>query len=284
VLADRGRIAHEHRAPEALLHALQYYPRRYHYDGLCVDLTSAQDRHVWGPTGDSIILLEAVRRELLDEPVAVLTDLGAGSGFIGLWFASHGQAGRVQVIERSEQAAHCIRQNLNVRPPTSSVQVFDGSAGEETTRSQLAPADVLVCNPPYIPPITGTAAAPSPFAGVELLLSVLETPERYLVEGGRAYVVVSSLSAADERVRTQVVAQLAAGHLVEVARRTVPMKVGDLLNDRPWLAFLESSGGLRREADDRYEWWHEVIVYRRTFPVAARVRERAAGVVSERGG
>lgn len=86
-------------------------------------------------------------------PGSTVVDLCSGSGAIALAVADEARPGRVIAVERSPAALAWLRRNA----AGSMVEVVEG----DVTDPELLPgvrADVVLCNPPYVP--AGTAVPP----------------------------------------------------------------------------------------------------------------------------
>ncbi len=129
------------------------------------------------------------------EPGAVVCDLGAATGAIGLAYASLHPACRVVLVEREAALAELARENVEANGFGDRVDVLTADVlapGAERRAAGLAPdlADILVTNPPFF---DGTRHRPSPnaakasahtFAG-DGLKAWLRTSADLLRPGGR---------------------------------------------------------------------------------------------------
>ncbi|GEO97784.1 tRNA1(Val) (adenine(37)-N6)-methyltransferase [Methylobacterium haplocladii] len=129
------------------------------------------------------------------EPDAVVCDLGAGTGAIGLAYASLHPSCRAVLVERDEALAQLARRNAQANSFEERVTVVEADvlAPEAHRRAAGLPAnfaDILVTNPPFF---DGTRHRPSPnaskaaahtFAG-DGLDAWLRTSAGLLRSGGR---------------------------------------------------------------------------------------------------
>lgn len=83
----------------------------------------------------------------LPQPVRRVIDLGAGSGLVAILMARHLRQASVQLIERQPDLAARAERNLRLNSVADRGQICRHDIGEPLP--ELAPADLLVCNPPY---------------------------------------------------------------------------------------------------------------------------------------
>lgn len=85
-----------------------------------------------------------------------VVDLCSGSGAIALSVAHEARAGRVVAVERSPAALVWLRRNASAYP---GVEIVAGDVTDPDLLPELrGAADVVLCNPPYVP--DGTAVPP----------------------------------------------------------------------------------------------------------------------------
>ena len=124
--------------------------------------------------------------------------------------------------------------------------------------------DMILCTPPYLPPVPGFAdvRAQSPVAGTELLGFLISNPI-----ARDTYISFSSLVEAE-------VMKLAAGHNTEMKLIAdpikVPFRVPVALRSVPYIRNLLEMARLEFRSDERHPFWHEL----KTF----RVRPRASPI------
>ncbi len=100
------------------------------------------------PRSDTEILVETACKYLKDMETPAVLDLCAGSGCIGLSIAKDFPQSKVTLVEKSDLAFGYLKQNmefLNVRNATAiKGDIFKSDGSGEY--------DLIVSNPPYIPP------------------------------------------------------------------------------------------------------------------------------------
>jgi release factor glutamine methyltransferase len=125
-------------------------------------LGSAAFRHLELAVGDGVFIPRP-ETELLagwgierTPPGGVVVDLCSGTGAIALSVADESKAARVIAVERSPVALDFLRRNAI---PFPSVEVVEGDVTDPALLPDVrGAADVLLCNPPYVP--DGTEVPP----------------------------------------------------------------------------------------------------------------------------
>jgi tRNA1Val (adenine37-N6)-methyltransferase len=104
---------------------------------------------------DALILAAFAAR---GRPAELAVDLGAGVGTVALVLARAGAARRLVLVEGQSELAALARENLAANGFTGSVEERDLEA-RGLPRSLAQKASLVVCNPPFFPPASGTPAA-----------------------------------------------------------------------------------------------------------------------------
>lgn len=153
------------------------------------------DGHVYEPAEDSGLLATATGAELVGDERVI--DVGTGSGFVGIQLR---ETAGVSVVGVDVNPHACRRAANNGLPVVR---------GDLVTAFDRNVADVIVCNPPYLPTdatnerddwlATAVAGGPS---GREIFDRLLADVDRVLTPEGRLYVLVSSLMDLDAVANT----------------------------------------------------------------------------------
>lgn len=146
---------------------------------------------VYRPSDDSQMLVDS----LGDIAGRLLLDMGTGCGVVGIAAALAGA--RVVAVDISPAAVECARANARANGVDIEVRRSDlfGSVPERF--------DVVAFNPPYLPHDPGEPPGPEVVAwdggpgGAEVVGRFLAGLPAHLNGGGRALVVLSSLTACD---------------------------------------------------------------------------------------
>lgn len=129
-------------------------------DGLLGGLVRLRQRRDGHRAGTDAVLLAGLAEAREGEHVV---DLGAASGAVGLMLAARLPTLRVTLVERDPDQAALARENaaLNGWADRVAVQVLDAFA-PQTSWPSLAPADLVVTNPPFFETGAGRRVSPDP--------------------------------------------------------------------------------------------------------------------------
>ena len=86
----------------------------------------------------------------------VVVDLGAGAGAVGLCLLYRDRASRVLLVERDSTLSALSRENLDANGFRERGEALCADVTHAASLP-LAVADLVVCNPPYVPPGKGRA-------------------------------------------------------------------------------------------------------------------------------
>ncbi len=202
---------------------------------------------VWGPNIDTLVFCQTLTKERL-HGVKTALEIGCGSGFIGRFVLEHSaEVAEMHFVDINPHAVQCARDSV-VDPRA----VYHEGNGLEYLEGRRF--DLIVCNPPYIP--RPHSLADNAYEGVDLLAYFILHGARHLNPGGRIVVMTSSVAAS-------VVDPLLASSGVPVAtlaRREVPLKVLNVLNNAEWMSWLLASRGVSFERKAGYDHWHTIRV------------------------
>jgi len=214
---------------------------------------------VYQPQHDSRLLVAAMERTALIPGRRVL-DLCTGSGFVAIAAARLGCAG-VTAFDICPQAVRCSRGNA-----ASAGVAVDVRQGPWTRALALAPFDVVVSNPPYVPTPRETrleaipAVTGPPWAwnggadGRAILDPLCQAAPALLCDGGSMLMVQSAF--ADAR-RSLHILRSAGMEAAIVATQRIPF--GPVLSARA--AWLERTGRIPRGCREE-----ELVVIRADKP------------------
>lgn len=221
---------------------------------------------VCGPTIDTVVLMELVAQEL---PVIAATEragitvveIGPGNGMLSCLLSNSDLVSTLIAVDINPSAVSCTLKNLALNGSRlDSVRPEIGVRAERFRPEDLpAQAELVVCNPPYIPsppgsPADGGSGYHVAVAGLELSVHLIESLERLVHPDGRLLLMTSSVSAADvlgavpEGWRTVTC-------LSDVGLR-VPLDVDVVWRSESWRNDLLRAG--RIEVDAAGELWHNL--------------------------
>jgi len=107
---------------------------------------------------DALLLAAFAARRT--RPARAAFDLGAGVGAVGLSLLHLGAAAHVTMVEIDETLAALARRNATDNGWAEQVAVRIGDVGA-LARESRGEADLVVCNPPYVPPGRGRIPTPA---------------------------------------------------------------------------------------------------------------------------
>ncbi len=161
-------------------------------------LTIRQPRSGYRFAIDALLLANFVRVK----EGQLVVDLGTGVGIVALTLAWRMGQGRVFAVEIQPRLAQCARMNAEANPAGSLVEILEMDWSKITRESIGAPADHVVCNPPYrrlgtgrISPNQEEALARHELAGS--LTSAAQAATRLLAPGGCFSVIYPAVRLAD---------------------------------------------------------------------------------------
>lgn len=108
---------------------------------------------------DALLLASFAAASKPGRSVRRACDLGAGVGAVGLSLVHLGAADHVTMVEVDERLATLARQNAEDNGWASRMLVVPADVRDESV-VPAGSADLVVCNPPYVPP--GRGRVPSP--------------------------------------------------------------------------------------------------------------------------
>jgi methylase of polypeptide subunit release factors len=163
---------------------------------------------VFAPVRGEYVGLVADRAERAGMAGRLAFDVGTGTGILAFVLARHGAA-RVVATDADERAVDCARENARCLGLDRTVEV---RKVEPDAPFPPGSADILVCNPPWLP---NEAVTPLDRAvydpGGRFLARFLEGVPGHLRRGGEAWLVLSDLA---ERLGLR-----SADHVADIASR-----------------------------------------------------------------
>lgn len=238
----------------------------YRYDGVRV-FHYASD-HLFPLSVDAIVMYENLKSAgILDRQIESVVDVGCGVGFVPIALAvnssSINRIGLIDIVLNPLLASkwNCIANQANGTAFSHDHYLNVGVDGIPTLGEDGTPfpAEVLVSNPPYLPPPPSPDQKPDIriFDGFQLLDQLVNKGPTL---ADSAYINISSLAEPDIR-------RLADDYGRTVTRVgdsvSVPFAVTPALDDPNYISKLRDRG-LDRHENDRYPFWHDI----RTFEIS----------------
>lgn len=152
---------------------------------------------VFVPRPETELLVEWGRRMLRGREYPVVVDLCTGSGVLALAVAHARPDALVYALDNDPQALAWARHNADARAAAGDtpIRLYSGDVADQTVFAELEGlVDLVLCNPPYVPPGTSVSAEVANFdppqavfaseGGLEVIRHVVETAARLLRVGG----------------------------------------------------------------------------------------------------
>ena len=258
LMTDRLRLSRVQHKGDEIISALDDIPREYTVESALVRMSPLQNRRLWGPSIDTLILMRALHEQGAVRRGAKALEIGSSSGLLSKWLLGRGAA-RVVGIERSISAVLCAQWNAHNEMSEGSCEFI---CADYSSYGIEGSYDLIVCNPPYLPVASAGFDVEGYVSGLDLLRSILANPERDLAEGGSLFLVVSSCSYADARVDELISGMRETGAGRVVFEKSVPLKLPTSRTGSPWIGGLVSGGYLEERPDEDYRFWHKLEVWR----------------------
>ncbi|MFF2554185.1 methyltransferase [Nocardia sp. NPDC058058] len=163
---------------------------------------------VFAPTRDEYIDLLAAVPFPVDDPL--IFDIGTGTGVLAAVLARRG-ARRILATDLNPRAVRCARENIRLLGLDDRVHVTKADLWpDDTTR-----ADLIVCNPPWLPGIPTSALELGIYdAASEMLNRFLGELAEHLTAQGEGWLILSDLAEhLGLRTREELLARIAAAGL-----------------------------------------------------------------------
>jgi len=217
------------------------------YNGLAFRFEQKKYPGVWGPSIDTLLFACALNTLDLSSVKSAL-EIGTGSGFLSYYLLTHNKnIETMHIVDINPLAIDCAKEHI-----VDERAVFYTGSGAQYMEDKKF--DLIMCNPPYIP--RPTSIDDNPYEGVGLMIELIQNAKKYLNEGGKLIINISSLS--EHLVNSAT--EKSDLTMVELGRMTVPLKVFNVINNQYWMEYLLNHKGLKKEYTDGYDFWHTIKV------------------------
>ena len=257
LMTDRQRIYREVKDPDVLNFLLGDSLRVNRFDCTATVMDTEEFPSVWSPSIDTDLFRLAAKVVIEGNKLTQVknaAEIGYASGAIARYLTDKLDIKHMLLAELNPDARKCAEQVFT--GTGAGLEFYDGDGIEamEQVTSQGTRFDLIACNPPYLPRpainATGEDNAMH-FEGTELFTALITKAPRYLTDGGRLIINVSTLAlnALDKADRAARDAGLERRLLFT---KRVPVKIYEFLTDEGWQDSLEKNGVLERL--DGYVW------------------------------
>lgn len=258
LMTDRVRISRIPGKGETVNYALQKAQRLYILSNTRVMFTPTQGISTWGPSIDSLMLLDTVTNGIDISGAQSVLEIGCGSGVLAVNIAQRGHIKTVLGIDISEAALACAERNARLNDVDEKLELRQQDYWDLPRKRSF---DLIVANPPYIPIAPSLGRTATEYAGTELLYGILSTYQHHLAEGGQCLLILSSASLVDPRLSSTVRTLEQSGQARKLGNRLAPFNVSEVLLSNDWLDWLLAGQGIFVAEDEDYRHWHRLEVW-----------------------
>lgn len=257
LMTDRQRIYNEVKDPDVLNFLLGDPLKVNRFDGTVTVMDAEEFPSVWTPSIDTDLFRLAAKLVIeandLDK-VKHAAEIGYASGAIARYLVDKLDIEHMHLAELNPDARECAERVLS--GTSTELEFYDGDGIEamEHAHSQGTRFDLIACNPPYLPRPAMNATGEDNavhFEGTELFTALITKAPRYLTEGGRLIINISSL-ALEALEKADRLARDAGLERRLLFTKKVPVKIYEFLTDDDWQNHLKRMGVLERS--DGYVW------------------------------
>lgn len=258
--------------PKVTFNDVPFFGKRFtkiHYDGN--EFLWFQHKSLWPPSIDTFIMMEKLRNfsAVLEGDNKVVVDIGSGTGALGIWLASNNHSIKelymsdwlfsplfLSRINADRNRDKTQLRNIEIDLALNSRMNF-AIYDEKFGGNKLA--DILVCNPPYLPVPDGfeELAAEQTTMGTELLTDIIKYGGNY---SKRVFVSYSHLVQPEvDHAKNEVGVNLKPlGPQI-----SIPFRVPLALENVDYLLALIDGRGLEVRPHDPHGhiFWHSVNTY-----------------------
>ncbi len=138
--------------------------------------------------------LELLMQAELPPNCTTAWDIGTGTGVIAAILAKR-SIPNITATDTDERALHCARENIERLGYTRQIQIQQANLFPDAPDTPNARADLIVCNPPWLPAKASSPVEHAVFdAGGAMLKGFLSGVAQHLSERGQAWLIMSDLA------------------------------------------------------------------------------------------
>lgn len=211
------------------------------YDGLRMEFEQGKYPGVRSPNIDTLLFCRAIK-ELNFDTIHNMIEVGSGPWFIAKYIGT-----------KAKNLQHIVLNDINL----NAQKYFNDSNIDPTAEFILWDArryikgkefDLIVCNPPYIP--RPKAIEDNPYEWLELLI--------YLIKNFNKHLIVNVSNLADDIITP--ILETSWARIEVLDQMDVPLKVGNVLNNKERLDYLVKEKGLKDDYHDGHKYWQKLKI------------------------
>lgn len=245
-------------ARNALKKAISDSHRLVYHRGVLAHVDRREDRTVFGPSIDTVLMSEILAQQVYEMPkassgVSAVLEIGSGSGLLIAGAARHlPNPSALTAIDLDIGAVVCTRKNVQLNQVVAGQRLIFTNAAFEADLLGFT-HDLVICNPPYIPePPTSVVGSSSrdyflAVSGLTLMLDVVRSLDRLLTPKGRLLLMVNNMAVDDALAATP--RGFRSTRAFGDAGFEVSFEVEAVLTRPAWLAHVRSQGWI--DGDER---------------------------------
>lgn len=240
--------------------ALYNRARKTEYDEISVWHDDNKYKTVWGPTIDSILFMDSMRKhgDILTDKVEYIADGMAGGGILGIYAAEKcDNVKELCLNDINPNAMDCQRDNIKELQQKKKKLWISLSTADvrELPRKRW---DLLEISTPYIP--KRFLKGYSPFGGVDVLYYMIAKGKRFLRNrNGKIIITTSSLCEKFTKRALKDAKRRGLKSYEIIAEKDFPLKVMSVWNNPDWMSDLYK-GGLKRSFKRGWPYWQRVTI------------------------
>ena len=219
-------------------------------------------RNLWPPSIDSIYFIEDLKINNYDSKLFTSAiDIGCGTGYLGIWLAKNNN--HIREIHFTDWLllpliVSYYNSKLNLNNKTNCYFELGLNTSWLLNKENFQILDLAICNPPYLPLITGREkfGLEMTVAGTELLCDFVSNWHKIAKEA-----VVSFSDIASKEVN--IACQKNDTTLIPLGeKRLIPFRINEAYAEDGYISRLLSDKRIEFKRNNAFPYWHSVQSYR----------------------
>lgn len=247
LMTDNEKIAQlkDYITKETIRLLLQKPMKIVEYDWIRMEFEQWKYYWVWSPNIDTLLVCRAIKNSNFDW-IKNLIEVGSWPWFIAKYIWSKSNNIKEIVMNDINQNAERYFNDTNKDPRAKFIL---GDAKEYLKNNYF---DLIVCNPPYIP--RPNAIEDNAYEWLELLI--------YLIKNFNKELIINVSNLADDIINPILKSCWATVEVLD--EMDVPLKVGNVLNNKEWLDYLVNQKWLTKQEHDSHLYRQHLRILRLT--------------------
>ena len=218
------------------------------YDGLRMEFEQGKYHGVRSPNIDTLLFCRGIK-DLDYSDVNSLIEVWSGPGFIAKYIWSKWKNIKQIVMSDINQNAKKYFDDTNVDPRAEFV------LGDARKYLEWKHFDLIVCNPPYIP--RPRAIEDNPYEWLELLIYLIKNFNK-TSDWCQTSLIINVSNLADDVINP--ILESCGAKIELLDEMEVPLKVGNVLNNKEWMDYLINKKWLKKDNHDGHKYWQKLKI------------------------